>query len=118
MKRPEDKAMLREKKLFGKRMEEARKSLGLSQLALSRKVGCHYISIWGYETGSRSPNIIFLKRIAEALDVSCDMLLGRSSGAKKKKDPKRDVFLQRYDSLPKRDRETVMALTTYLYNQR
>ena len=61
------------------KLREIRKQRGLSQGQLSELSHVHRISISRYETGKKKPNVDSLKRLAKALDVSTDELLGESA---------------------------------------
>lgn len=56
-----------------------RKQKGLSQVQLAELSHVHRVSISMYETGRKKPNIDSLKRLAKALEVSTDDLLGESA---------------------------------------
>lgn len=62
---------------FPQRLRMLRKSKGLTQEELGRKVNVTKVSISGYESGNRTPDMDTLKALADALDVSVDYLLGR-----------------------------------------
>ena len=61
------------------RIRELREQKGLSQVQLAELSHVHRVSISMYETGRKKPNIDSLKRLAKALDVSTDDLLGESA---------------------------------------
>lgn len=61
-----------------KRIRAIRKSLGLSQEELAERAGIHRVSIAKYESGNTKPTIQNLDKIAEAMNVATDVLLGRS----------------------------------------
>jgi transcriptional regulator with XRE-family HTH domain len=63
---------------FSKRLIAARKSRGLSQAALGRKSRLQQTAISHFETSRRSPSFENLKRLADALSVTTDYLMGRS----------------------------------------
>lgn len=63
---------------FSERLKQVRESRGWSQLDLANKCGLQATAISHFETGSRSPSFDNLKRLADALSVSSDYLLGRS----------------------------------------
>lgn len=56
-----------------------RKQKGLSQEQLAELTNIDRVSISMYETGKKNPNVDRLKRLAKALDVSTDELLGESA---------------------------------------
>lgn len=63
---------------FPKRLLAARELRKLSQTELAEHAGFQPSAISHFETGRRSPSFDNLKRLADALNVSTDYLLGRS----------------------------------------
>jgi transcriptional regulator with XRE-family HTH domain len=61
--------------LINMKVERARKSM--SQEKLADLVGIQKIQISRYETGMRTPRVETLIKIADALDISLDLLVGR-----------------------------------------
>ena len=55
---------------------------GLSQAALATKARLQPTAISHFETGTRSPSFDNLKRLADALNVTTDYLIGRSDDLK------------------------------------
>jgi transcriptional regulator with XRE-family HTH domain len=70
------------KKLFGERLAQRRKQLGLSQRELAKRVGIRGPSLAEYETDDTWPSVPTLIALAEALDTSVDYLLGLSDHPK------------------------------------
>jgi transcriptional regulator with XRE-family HTH domain len=66
---------------FSKRLNAARRMRGLSQSDLALKAGLQQVAISFFETGRRSPSFGNLKRLADALEVTTDYLMGRSDFA-------------------------------------
>jgi transcriptional regulator with XRE-family HTH domain len=64
-------------KEFKDRLRQARDSRGLSQVELASKTGMQSAAISHFETGQRSPSFENLRKLADALSVSVDYLLGR-----------------------------------------
>lgn len=61
---------------FGEKVRARRTELGLSQGVLAEKCGLSLRSIQNYEGGGRHPgSIAIVKRMAGALDTSCEYLL-------------------------------------------
>ena len=54
---------------------------GLSQTDLAAKTGLQQVAISFFETGRRSPSLGNLRRLADALEVTTDYLMGRSDFA-------------------------------------
>ena len=61
------------------KLREIREQKGLSQVQLSELSHVDRVSISRYETGRKMPSVDSLKRLAKALDVSTDDLLGESA---------------------------------------
>ena len=61
------------------RLFDARSHAGLEQAELLRRIGIPTSSISHFEAGHRKPRLNSLYKLAEALDVSTDYLLGRTS---------------------------------------
>ena len=62
---------------FQDRLRLAREARKLTQSELAEKAGLQPSAVSHFETGGRSPSFDNLKRLADALDVSTDYLLGR-----------------------------------------
>jgi transcriptional regulator with XRE-family HTH domain len=63
--------------IFKQRLKAARDNRKMSQGDLAEKTGLQPSAISHFETGSRSPSFDNLKRLADALNVTTDYLLGR-----------------------------------------
>lgn len=61
------------------KLREIRKRKGLTQTRLAELSNVHRVSISLYESGKAKPNVDSLKRLAAALNVSTDELLGESA---------------------------------------
>lgn len=64
--------------VFKKRLRAARESRELSQGELAKRAGLQASAISHFETGTRKPSFDNLKRLADALRVTTDYLLGRT----------------------------------------
>jgi len=64
-------------KEFKDRLRNARDARGMSQLELANKTGMQPAAISHFETGQRAPSFENLRKLADALTVSIDYLLGR-----------------------------------------
>jgi transcriptional regulator with XRE-family HTH domain len=60
---------------FGKKLAEARRAAGLTQQELADKAGVHISHVQRIEAGTSQPTVDVLKRLAEALRVSIDLLV-------------------------------------------
>jgi transcriptional regulator with XRE-family HTH domain len=68
--------------IFADRLKEVREKRGLTQVELGTKAGIPGTSIAHMEAGSRKPSFDSLRRLATALEVTTDYLLGRVDEAK------------------------------------
>ncbi|MCJ7602393.1 MAG: helix-turn-helix domain-containing protein [Desulfobulbaceae bacterium] len=64
--------------IFKARLRNARESRELSQGELAKRAGLQASAVSHFETGARKPSFDNLKRLADALRVTTDYLLGRS----------------------------------------
>ena len=64
-------------KIFPQRLRAARKLRGFSQSELADRTGLQASAVSHFETGSRKPSFDNLKRLADALKITTDFLLGR-----------------------------------------
>lgn len=67
-----------DKDIFPERLVAARKKRGLSQEELAKRSGLKPAAISHFETGARKPSFDNLRRLADALNVTADYLLGRT----------------------------------------
>ncbi len=82
----------------GKIMTELRDKLEWSQSDLANQSGVSRVMIGKYERGEAIPSIDAAKKIADALDVSLDFLVGEGTNSKfDKKTLKRIEELERLD---------------------
>lgn len=63
--------------MFSKILEKTRKGQGLTQKALGEKSKLSPAVISHFEKGRQKPSIDSLRKLADGLDVSADLLLGR-----------------------------------------
>ncbi len=62
---------------FPRRLKKSREIRGLSQASLAKKADVPPSAISHFEAGERKPSFETLRRLAEALEVTIDFLLGR-----------------------------------------
>jgi transcriptional regulator with XRE-family HTH domain len=67
----------RPSEVFPERLRSARDKRGLNQGDLAKRAGLQASAISHFETGTRKPSFDNLRRLADALDVTTDYLLGR-----------------------------------------
>jgi len=63
--------------IFPQRLRDARDMRELSQESLAKLTGLQPSAVSHFETGTRKPSFDNLKKLADALDVTTDFLLGR-----------------------------------------
>lgn len=64
--------------VFRERLREARKLRGYNQEELATKAGMPASSVAHFEGGTRKPSFESLRRLANALEITTDYLLGRA----------------------------------------
>ena len=62
--------------VFRENLREYRLQAGLTMQQLADKINVKYLSIYRWETGKRSPALVHVVAIAEALNISLPELLG------------------------------------------
>ena len=67
--------------MFGKRLREVRMKRKLTQIRVADTVGVALRTYQGYEQGEREPSLSVLVRLANALDITTDYLLGRQEAS-------------------------------------
>jgi transcriptional regulator with XRE-family HTH domain len=94
---------------LGEKIKFARIKKSISQLELSDKAGTHQKNISKYEKDAVIPSATTLKKIADALEVSTDYLLGNEN-----QDSIKDKALLRQfkevDQLPEDDKSAIMRV--------
>ena len=107
---------------IGNRIAEIRRQRGLNQDELAELSTLSRISIARYETGKYEPGAKALGRIADALEVSTDVLLGRSEDAEieeseKPKTQEARVVSGAIDKMPKEQREQAENILRAVFSQ-
>jgi len=64
--------------IFSERLKSARELRDLTQSELAKRSGLQASAISHFETKARKPSFDNLRRLADALDVTTDFLLGRA----------------------------------------
>ena len=103
---------------IGKRIAELRRARGLNQEQLSELALLSRVTIAKYESGRVEPGAQALGRIADALDVTTDTILGRTDEppavAKPKTEEARIVSFG-MDKLPKEQREMILNMVCAMF---
>jgi transcriptional regulator with XRE-family HTH domain len=90
---------------FGNKVAQLRKEKDVSRDELGKKIGTSGAIVGRYERGDMKPSIEIAAKIAEALDVSLDYLVGISSEIVK--DKKMINRLEDIKKLPEKEREKI-----------
>ena len=106
---------------FAQRLHRLRKDKKLSQAELGERVGLHYQHIGRYERGLVPPPAAALERLASALEVSVEYLVGGTS----ERSPERkleDLELlkqfQEVERLPEEDKTVIKRLVDAFLTKR
>lgn len=92
---------------FGKRLLDLRKEKELNREALAKLIGTSGAIIGKYERNERTPSVEIANKLAEALEVSLDYLVGNTS---QMLDTKVIKQIQEIQQLPKADRDHLFYL--------
>ena len=100
---------------FGKRIQEQREQLGLSQAALARRLGVSQSTVGNYEAGISFPKEEVLLRLFDCLETDPNALFRDSfrGGGQVLSRPERQL-LERYRALPPAGRETLRSVSEAL----
>ncbi len=98
---------------FSDRLRTARTAKGLSQADLARKTGFEPSAISHFETDERSPSFKNLARLADALNVSIDYLLGRVAEPQAA-GPVADKLFRDFRNLSASDQDTLAQMADFL----
>lgn len=90
---------------FDKRLSELRKARKNSQGQLAEKAGIHANILGRYERGEAKPSIDIALKLAEALEVSLDYLVGKDDLQLDKNVITKVLTIQK---LPEKDREHIL----------
>lgn len=105
---------------FGKRLADLRKQRGITQTQLADLIGSTQRNISHYETVAELPPANVVVKIAKALQVSADDLLGinkKATIAKVKEDPEVQRLWKKFQQvrqLPEKDQRAVIRLINSL----
>ncbi len=98
---------------FAERLKAVREEKGLSQTELAAKTGLQPSAVSHFESGRRSPSFDNLRRLADALNVTIDYLLGRSD-LRDAAGPASDILFRNYEKLSDVDQEQVNKFAEFL----
>ena len=110
---------------IGDRIRELRKARGLNQDQLAELSSLNRVTVAKYEAGRVEPGAQALSRLADALDVTTDVLLGRyeeETDGTEKEPPSSPKTLEArivsfgMDQLPQSEREKILSILQTMYN--
>ena len=106
----------------GDRIREARKKAGINQEELAELARLNRVTVAKYESGKVEPGAQAIKRIADALDVTADALLGRQENAEERvsQTPHTEearILAQGIDQMPKEERERALSMVKLIFTQ-
>ena len=102
----------------GERIRALRKQRGLNQDQLAELASLNRVTVAKYESGRVEPGAQALARIADALEVTTDALLGRSEEIPVQNNPKTPearIVSGGMDKLPKEQREQILNVVRAMY---
>lgn len=103
---------------IGKRIAELRRDRGLNQEQLAELSLLSRVTIAKYESGRVEPGALSLSRIADALDVTTDMILGREEETQEgqPKTIEARILAEGVDQMPKEQREQALNIMRAVYS--
>ena len=104
----------------GEKIRALRKERGLNQDQLAELANLNRVTIAKYESGRVEPGAQSIARIADALEVSTDVLLGRSEEIPPKRIPITEearIVSGGMDKLPKEQREQILNVLRAMFSQ-
>lgn len=101
------------------KLKELRKLRGMTQEQLGTLVGASKASISFYETGRQEPSIDMLKRLADALEVTTDTVLGYETISQKNVPHTNEasILATGIDKLPREQREQALNVVKAMFSQ-
>ncbi|TVQ79774.1 MAG: XRE family transcriptional regulator [Phycisphaeraceae bacterium] len=100
-------------KIFAERLKASRDARGQSQSDLAARAGFQASAISHFETGRRTPSFDNLRRLANALNVTTDYLLGRVDEMDAYSEEANPIFREFRDMSPA-DQEFLKAMAKKL----
>jgi len=98
--------------LFGERLFAARQHAGLSQVQIAERLGITQSTYAGWERRTTALKPEFISKLAAALNVSVDFLLGHENGGQRKGGPvgkARRVF-EEVSKLPRHQQQRILGI--------
>ena len=105
----------------GNKIKEIRESRNLTQDQLAELASLNRVTIAKYESGKVEPGAHALSRIADALDISTDVLLGRSEpgddSVRKPMTVESRIISECVDRMTPEDREKALSIFRAVYSE-
>ena len=103
--------------IFPKRLKEARDMRELTQTELGAKASLPSTSIAHFEAGKRKPSFDNLRKLAEALEVTTDYLLGRMDKPSMSESAS-EVIFRDFERMTEYDKEIVKVFIKMMADKR
>jgi len=106
--------------MVGMKIKRCRLQLNMSQAELAKRAGLTCAAICQYEAGSREPNFSALVKLAKALHVSTDFLLGIAEEAFSNNhllEAEIKTMIEDLPNLPEEDRKKILEYYYMLRNK-
>jgi transcriptional regulator with XRE-family HTH domain len=102
--------------MYGERIREQRKRLGLTMKQLGEKINAAESTVSGYESETRKPDIDTLKKLAKLFGVSTDYLLGETDDPTPPNERREgeNLFFREWDKLSPEDRKKALDFARFL----
>lgn len=109
----------KDRPVLGKQLAELRQAAGLTQMQLAEKVGVHHSNIAFWELSGTPPRGEVLPKMAHALGVSVDALLGVTPPKPKRQAAKGRLQLvfETASKLPRRQQQKIVEVVEALVAQ-
>ena len=102
---------------FGERLRKAREDKGLSQQDLATRAGIQASAVSHFELGRRLPSFDNIRRLADALNVTSDFLLGRED-VREVAGPEAAALFREYRDLSAEDQQALSKFAEHLAAQK
>jgi transcriptional regulator with XRE-family HTH domain len=101
------------KESFGERLRRIREEKRMNQTDLAAKTGLQPSAVSHFESGRRSPSFDNLKRLADALAVTIDFLLGRET-APTTAGPVAEMLFRNFEKMTAEDQDDLAKFAAML----
>lgn len=102
---------------FGDRLRQTREAKGMSQQDLADRAGIQASAVSHFELGRRLPSFDNIRRLADALNVTSDFLLGRTD-VREVAGPEAAALFREYRELSTADQQALSKFAEHLAAQK